>query len=84
MQLYTHTLVPTHTHIPQVSCYELYQNQVYDLLMGTQHEVILGSKDDLPQTFHLFAKVDVNSIDEFWAVLSRIEQVKKILNLKSW
>jgi hypothetical protein len=71
--------------MPQVSCFELYQNQAYDLLMGAHHEVILGSKDDLPQTFHLFAKVDVNSIDEFWAVLSRIEQVKKkLLNLKSW
>ena len=83
---YKHKRKYSHSHT-KVSCCELYQNQVYDLLMDTQHEeVILGSKDDLPLTFHLFSKVDVNCIDDFWAVLSRIERVqkKKTINLKAW
>ena len=57
-----------------MSCYELYQNQVYDLLVGKHHEVAFGGKDELAKTSDVFSKTAINTIDDFWEVLTRVRE----------
>ena len=77
---HTHTHTYTHTHtLLQVSCCELYQNQVYDLL-GTQANIEantanVGNKDQLTKLWQLMTKVDINNMDHFWDVIARVRQV---------
>ena len=59
--------------ILQVSYYELYQNQVFDLLAGKNHEVLLGDVD-LAMTSDAFTKVGINHIDDLWTLILRVRE----------
>lgn len=58
-----------------VSCYEVYQNQVYDLLVGRHHEVQIGSKEELAKSADVFSKVEVKTMDQFWTLVNRLREV---------
>jgi hypothetical protein len=57
------------------SCCELYQNQVFDLLVSKQHQVSFNGKHDLASASMLFTKVGLNSMEHFWEVLARLREV---------
>lgn len=63
-----------------VSCYEMHQNTIYDLLVGKHHEVQFGGKDVLGKTSDAFAKIGISTVEQFWDLVTRLREVRSHLD----